>query len=296
MAERLHALGLGETGIDAAQGLEAADHQPGARPAAPAPAPAAPRPGPAAIAAARASRLAPRPPAASVVEPRAAACRTIGMSPKTSPESERDRQREAERRPGRSAISWSRGRFAGPIATSARTPAAASSDCRAAPPSERQHQALDQELPRDPRPARAQGGANRQLLAAAFGPHQQQVGDVGAGQQQDDADRAHQHPERRRRRRRRRRGSSGCSAGAHRARTSGLVPERSNQTWSTRTTSALACAGVTPGLQPGHAEQPERRNRRSGIEPQRQDDLELAGEAEAGRHHADDSAAGGRRR
>ena len=47
----------------------------------------------------------------------------------------------------------------------------------------------------DAPPARAQSGANRQLLAAAFDANQQQVGNVGAGDQQNQDDRSHQHPQ-----------------------------------------------------------------------------------------------------
>ena len=57
------------------------------------------------------------------------------------------------------------------------------------------HDALEEQLRRDSSPARAQRGANRQLLPASFDAHQQQVGDVRAGHQQNQDDRAHQHPQ-----------------------------------------------------------------------------------------------------
>ena len=56
--------------------------------------------------------------------------------------------------------------------------------------------ALDQELTKEPQRARAQGGANRQLAATARRPRQQQAGDVGAGDEEDAADRRHQQHER----------------------------------------------------------------------------------------------------
>ena len=41
----------------------------------------------------------------------------------------------------------------------------------------------------------AQRHARGQFLLASFGPHQQKVGDVGAGDQQHHSDAPHQHPE-----------------------------------------------------------------------------------------------------
>ena len=52
----------------------------------------------------------------------------------------------------------------------------------------RQHETLDQELPREPRPAGAQRGANRELVHAAGRPHQREVGDVHARHEQDEPD------------------------------------------------------------------------------------------------------------
>ena len=64
---------------------------------------------------------------------------------------------------------------------------------RAAQDSERD--ALDQQLVRDVPAPGAQRRANRELLLASFRSHQQEIGDVGAGDQQHDADGAHQHPQ-----------------------------------------------------------------------------------------------------
>src|SRR6266404_5052136 len=41
----------------------------------------------------------------------------------------------------------------------------------------------------------AQGGAHGQLLAAAFDADEQQIGDIGASDKEDHADRTHQDPE-----------------------------------------------------------------------------------------------------
>ena len=45
--------------------------------------------------------------------------------------------------------------------------------------------------------AGAESHADGQFLLATFGPDEQKVGDVGAGDQQDDCDAAHQYPEHR---------------------------------------------------------------------------------------------------
>ena len=61
----------------------------------------------------------------------------------------------------------------------------------------RQHDALGQQLPHDAAAAGADRGADRDLALADGRAHQQQVGDVGARDQQDEGDRAQQHPQRR---------------------------------------------------------------------------------------------------
>ena len=58
-----------------------------------------------------------------------------------------------------------------------------------------EHEALDQQLARDLRASGAQRRPDGQLLLARLGPNQQQVGDVGAGDQHHDADHSHQHPQ-----------------------------------------------------------------------------------------------------
>ena len=58
------------------------------------------------------------------------------------------------------------------------------------PPSRRQDQALGEQLPRDPSAAGTERRANRQFAAAGRGPRQQQVGDVGAADEQHEADHA----------------------------------------------------------------------------------------------------------
>ena len=60
---------------------------------------------------------------------------------------------------------------------------------------EAEQQALDQHLARQAAAAGADGGADGELLGPPLGPDQQQVGDVGAGDQQDDPDRRHHHPQ-----------------------------------------------------------------------------------------------------
>ena len=62
---------------------------------------------------------------------------------------------------------------------------------------EREHDRLGEELPDDARAARAERRAHRDLLAAPERPREDEVGDVGAGDQQHEADRAEQHEQRR---------------------------------------------------------------------------------------------------
>ena len=59
----------------------------------------------------------------------------------------------------------------------------------------RQQDAFDQQLTHDPPAARAERHADRNLARPLCRPREQQVGDVGAGDQQHEADRAHQRPE-----------------------------------------------------------------------------------------------------
>ena len=58
-----------------------------------------------------------------------------------------------------------------------------------------QRDALQQQLARDAPSAGTERGADGKLLLASIGADQQQVGDVGAGDQHHQADRGHDHPE-----------------------------------------------------------------------------------------------------
>ena len=55
--------------------------------------------------------------------------------------------------------------------------------------------AFDQQFPRDARASRSQRGADGKLLLPSLCAHQQQIGDIGAGDQQDHADGGHHHPQ-----------------------------------------------------------------------------------------------------
>src|SRR6266704_6817289 len=55
--------------------------------------------------------------------------------------------------------------------------------------------AFEEKIGSDARAAGAQRGAHRQLLTAAFDADEQQIGDIGAGDQKDHADRTHEDPE-----------------------------------------------------------------------------------------------------
>src|SRR4029077_3446678 len=54
---------------------------------------------------------------------------------------------------------------------------------------------FDQEIGSDATAARSQGSANSELLTATFDTDEQQIGNIGAGDQKDHADGAHEHPE-----------------------------------------------------------------------------------------------------
>ena len=60
---------------------------------------------------------------------------------------------------------------------------------------ERQHPALREQRAGDSAMAGAECGPHGELLMSPFRPHQEEVGDVTAGDQQDDADRGEQNPE-----------------------------------------------------------------------------------------------------
>ena len=58
-----------------------------------------------------------------------------------------------------------------------------------------EQEALGQHVARQATAARTNGGAHGEFLGTPFGPHEQQVGDVRAGNQQDDADGRRHHPQ-----------------------------------------------------------------------------------------------------
>ena len=62
---------------------------------------------------------------------------------------------------------------------------------------ERQHHALGQQLPHDPAAAGPDGGTHGNLTPPARGADEQQVGDVGTGDEQHEADGADEHQQRR---------------------------------------------------------------------------------------------------
>ena len=64
-------------------------------------------------------------------------------------------------------------------------------------PATRNHEPLGQHLAHDPPLPRAERRADRELAVAAGGAHQQQVGDVRAGDEQHEQDAALQHVQRR---------------------------------------------------------------------------------------------------
>src|SRR6266550_1153042 len=58
-----------------------------------------------------------------------------------------------------------------------------------------ENDAFEQKIGGDAAAARAQGGAHGQLLTASFDADEQQIGDIGAGDEKDHADGTHQDPE-----------------------------------------------------------------------------------------------------
>ena len=62
---------------------------------------------------------------------------------------------------------------------------------------ERQHDPFGQELPQQPPASGAERRADRELPLPRLGARQQQVGEIGAGDEQHEPDRALQHPQRR---------------------------------------------------------------------------------------------------
>ena len=118
---------------------------------------------------------------------------------------------------------------------------------------QRDDQRLRHQLPGHAPGFGAEREADRQLLLPRLGAHQEQVGDVRARDQQHEADRAEQNPQHR--------AdvadhinSSGRTSDPNRASSNifcvkpGGSGKRSVSDGSNRSTSALACAMVTPGL------------------------------------------------
>ncbi len=97
-------------------------------------------------------------------------------------------------RPTTPPFSPTRGRLAVLMASSARMPTTPRIKPQAAANRREQH-AFGQQLRDDAAAGGADGRSNRDLAAAPGGADQQQVGDVGAGDQQDEPDRAEQHVE-----------------------------------------------------------------------------------------------------
>ena len=154
---------------------------------------------------------------------------------------------------GSIAISSRRGRPSGAMATSSADAAREPRPRPTAPPSSRASRLSGQQLPRDPPPAGAERGVDRQLLLPAFRAHEEQIGDVRAGDEQNEADRAEQHPQH----------AADVADDVHRerpdvrchlhvvehlAREAGGSGNRSDTSGIMRATSAFACSMVTPGL------------------------------------------------
>ena len=90
------------------------------------------------------------------------------------------------------ATSESRGRAAGARARSTSLVQTARSK-PATPPHSDENDALDEEQPREPKPSRTKRAADRELAIAARRSREQQPRDVGAGDEQHDANRAQYH-------------------------------------------------------------------------------------------------------
>ena len=127
-----------------------------------------------------------RPPSFSASCGSRPAMRSAGARPKTSPLSRVSPQREGQHRPVHPRL-----RQPGHVLRAERgeqrprpsSPRA----CRARPPAAGEHQALGQRLAQEVPAARADRGANRHLARARRAAGEQQVGDVGAGDEQHEA-------------------------------------------------------------------------------------------------------------
>ena len=106
----------------------------------------------------------------------------------TSPNAAATVARSSPARPSRGIPSGAARRKSGSVTalrTTARTPAGSGHEKRF------RHLQPDQLRPR-----RADGAAHRQVAPPALGAHQEQIGHVGAGDEEHDRNRAQQHPER----------------------------------------------------------------------------------------------------
>ena len=119
---------------------------------------------------------------------------SAGARPKPTPVTSATAMVNASTRPS-SATSLARGSASGLMATSASTPHTASKRPSAAP-DRRQEQALGQKLADEPRAPGAERRANGHLAVARRRAREHQVGDVGAGDEQHEPDRAEQHEQR----------------------------------------------------------------------------------------------------
>ncbi len=112
-------------------------------------------------------------------------------------EQQADGQRQHEREPQRGKVEGDLGKPR-QVAGGERHQQAQRAVGQAEPDDAAEHaegDAFEQQLAGDPPGSGAQRGANRQLLLPRFGPDEEQVGDVGAGNEEHQPNRAHQHPQ-----------------------------------------------------------------------------------------------------
>ena len=123
------------------------------------------------------------------------ACRA-GTSAEDHAGEQREREREQRDRPvDAQCAARAAGRGSRAEASGTRPPTMASSRPASAADAG-QHEALDDQLPDDPRAAGAERDAHRDFLLAADRAREQQVGDIGARDQQHQRDGAEQHQQR----------------------------------------------------------------------------------------------------
>ena len=136
-----------------------------------------------------------RPPSLSDTNRLPARARQAGARPKRRPVTTATAAVKATARPS-SATSAARGTACGLAARSAFRPAQARPSPSAAPASA-EHHALGEELAHQPPALGAEAGAHRDLPPPPLGAGEHQVGDVGAGDEQHEADGAEQEQQRR---------------------------------------------------------------------------------------------------